>query len=54
MSLTNRKAGAMVGLIADSLEFLKSRVLGKAWMVLLALPFVHWIRTREGVGAVAN
>ena len=57
-------ASAMVGLIADSilflwlafgsLEFLEGQVLGKAWMVLLALPFVHWIRKREGVGAVAN
>ncbi|MBS0526398.1 MAG: VUT family protein [Proteobacteria bacterium] len=57
-------ASAVVGLIADSilflylafgsLEFLEGQVLGKAWMVLLALPFVHWIRKREGVGAVAN
>lgn len=57
-------ASSVVGLIADSvlflwlafgsLEFLEGQVLGKAWMVLLALPFVHWIRKREGVGAVAN
>lgn len=57
-------ASAVVGLIADSilflylafgsLEFLEGQVLGKVWMVLLALPFVHWIRRREGVGAVAN
>jgi uncharacterized PurR-regulated membrane protein YhhQ (DUF165 family) len=57
-------ASAVVGLIADSilflylafgsLEFLEGQVLGKIWMVLLALPFVHWIRKREGVGAVAN
>ncbi len=57
-------ASAVVGLIADSilflylafgsLEFLEGQVLGKVWMVLLALPFVHWIRKREGVGAVAN
>ena len=57
-------ASAVVGLIADSilflwlafgsLEFLEGQVLGKTWMVLLALPFVHWIRKREGVGAVAN
>ncbi|HEY4169379.1 MAG TPA: VUT family protein, partial [Reyranella sp.] len=54
-------ASAVVGLIADSilflylafgsLEFLEGQVLGKVWMVLLALPFVHWIRKREGVGA---
>lgn len=57
-------ASSVVGLIADSLlflylafgslEFLEGQVVGKAWMVLLALPFVHWIRRREGVGAVAN
>jgi queuosine precursor transporter len=57
-------ASSVVGLIADSLlflylafgslEFIEGQVLGKAWMVLLALPFVYWIRTREGVGAVAN
>jgi len=57
-------ASSFIGLIADSLlflylafgslEFLEGQVVGKAWMVLLALPFVHWIRKREGVGAVAN
>jgi len=57
-------ASSLVGLVADSLlflwlafgslEFLEGQVVGKAWMVLLALPFVHWIRRREGVGAVAN
>ena len=57
-------ASSVVGLIADSLlflylafgslEFLEGQVVGKAWMVLQALPFVHWIRKREGVGAVAN
>lgn len=57
-------ASGMVGLIADSLlflylafgslEFLEGQVVGKAWMVMLALPVVHWIRKREGVGAVAD
>jgi uncharacterized PurR-regulated membrane protein YhhQ (DUF165 family) len=57
-------ASSVVGLIADSLlflylafgslDFLEGQVVGKTWMVLLALPFVHWIRKREGVGAVAN
>lgn len=57
-------ASGFVGLIADSLlflylafgslEFLEGQVVGKTWMVLLALPFVHWIRKREGPGAVAN
>jgi uncharacterized PurR-regulated membrane protein YhhQ (DUF165 family) len=55
---------SVVGLIADSLlflwlafgslQFLEGQIVGKAWMVLLALPVVHWIRQREGVGAVAN
>jgi hypothetical protein len=57
-------ASSVVGLIADSLlflylafgslEFFEGQIVGKTWMVLLALPFVHWIRKREGVGAVAN
>ena len=57
-------ASSVVGLIADSLlflylafgslEFLEGQVVGKVWMVLLALPIVHWIRKREGVGAVAE
>ena len=56
-------ASSLVGLVADSLlflylafgslEFLEGQIVGKTWMVLLALPFVHWIRKREGVGAVA-
>jgi uncharacterized PurR-regulated membrane protein YhhQ (DUF165 family) len=57
-------ASSLVGLVADSLlflwlafgslEFLEGQILGKAWMVLLALPIVHWIRKREGVGAVVD
>jgi queuosine precursor transporter len=57
-------ASGVVGLIADSLlflylafgslEFLEGQIVGKAWMVVLALPIVHWIRKREGVGAVAD
>ncbi|HYD07242.1 MAG TPA: VUT family protein [Reyranella sp.] len=57
-------ASSAVGLVADSLlflwlafgslEFLEGQIVGKAWMVLLALPIVHWIRQREGVGALAN
>ncbi len=56
-------ASSLVGLVADSLlflylafgslEFLDGQIVGKTWMVLLALPIVHWIRKREGVGAVA-
>jgi uncharacterized PurR-regulated membrane protein YhhQ (DUF165 family) len=46
-----------VGLVADSalfltlafgsLDFLAGQILGKLWMVLAALPFIHWIRRRE-------
>jgi uncharacterized PurR-regulated membrane protein YhhQ (DUF165 family) len=57
-------ASSIVGLVVDSvlflglafgsLEFLTGQILGKSWMVLLALPVVHWIRKCEGVGAVAD
>ena len=50
-------ASSMVGLVVDSivflylafgsLEFLSGQVLGKAWMVLLALPAVAWLRRRD-------
>lgn len=50
-------ASSVVGLIVDSLvflylafgslDFLAGQVVGKAWMVLLALPFIAWIRHRE-------
>lgn len=50
-------ASSVVGLIADSilflwlafgsLDYLVGQILGKLWMVLLALPFIHWIRKRE-------
>ncbi len=46
-----------VGLVVDSivflwlafgsLDFLAGQVVGKAWMVLLALPFVHLLRKRD-------
>ena len=57
-------ASSIVGLVVDSvlflylafgsLEFLTGQILGKSWMVLFALPVVHWIRKCEGVGAVAD
>src|SRR6516165_6881570 len=47
-------ASSMVGLVVDSiiflwlafnsLEFLWGQVIGKAWMVLISLPFIHWLR----------
>ena len=50
-------ASSVVGLIVDSLlflwlafgslDFLAGQILGKLWMVLLSLPFIHWIRRRE-------
>jgi uncharacterized PurR-regulated membrane protein YhhQ (DUF165 family) len=50
-------ASSVVGLLADSvlflwlafgsLDFLAGQILGKLWMVLLSMPFVHWIRRHE-------
>jgi queuosine precursor transporter len=50
-------ASSSVGLVVDSvvflwlafgsLEFLAGQVVGKAWMVLLSVPFVAWLRRRD-------
>jgi queuosine precursor transporter len=50
-------ASSCVGLVIDSivflwlafgsLEFLLGQVIGKAWMVLLSIPFVVWLRRRD-------
>ena len=50
-------ASSMVGLVVDSivflwlafgsLEFLAGQVVGKAWMVLVSIPFVVWLRRRD-------
>jgi uncharacterized PurR-regulated membrane protein YhhQ (DUF165 family) len=50
-------ASSVVGLVVDSfvflwlafgsLDFLAGQVVGKAWMVLLAIPFVAWLRRRD-------
>ena len=50
-------ASSTVGLVVDSivflwlafgsLEFLFGQILGKLWMVLLAIPFVAWMRRRD-------
>jgi uncharacterized PurR-regulated membrane protein YhhQ (DUF165 family) len=50
-------ASGCVGLVVDSivflwlafgsLEFLAGQVVGKAWMVLLSIPFVAWLRRRD-------
>jgi uncharacterized PurR-regulated membrane protein YhhQ (DUF165 family) len=48
---------SLVGLVVDSivflwlafgsLEFLSGQIVGKAWMVLLSIPFVHVLRRRD-------
>jgi uncharacterized PurR-regulated membrane protein YhhQ (DUF165 family) len=57
-------ASSMVGLVVDSvvflwlafgsLEFLSGQVLGKAWMVLATLPFLHWLRRRDARLGIAS
>jgi len=56
-------ASSVVGLVADSvlflwlafgsLDYLAGQILGKLWMVVLSLPFIHWIRRREERGLAA-
>jgi hypothetical protein len=46
----HRQTGAAVDLQRfpfGSLEFLTGQVICKAWMVLLTLPFVRWLRDRD-------
>jgi len=48
---------SIVGLVVDSavflqlafgsLDFFAGQVIGKVWMVLLAVPFIHWLRQRD-------
>ena len=50
-------ASSIAGLVVDSvvflwlafgsLEFLEGQIIGKAWMVLLSIPFVAWLRRRD-------
>jgi uncharacterized PurR-regulated membrane protein YhhQ (DUF165 family) len=50
-------ASSLLGLVVDSvvflqlafgnLDFLAGQIVGKAWMVLLALPLMHWLRRRD-------
>jgi len=50
-------ASSGVGLVVDSivflwlafgsLDFLMGQIVGKAWMVLLSIPFVAWLRKRD-------
>ena len=57
-------ASSLVGLVVDSvvflslafgsLDYLAGQVVGKLWMVLGALPMVHWLRRRdERIGLTA-
>jgi uncharacterized PurR-regulated membrane protein YhhQ (DUF165 family) len=57
-------ASSVVGLVVDSivflwlafgsLDFLAGQVVGKAWMVLLSIPFITWLRRRDArVGLAA-
>ena len=50
-------ASSLIGLVVDSivflwlafgsLEFLPGQIIGKLWMVLLAIPFVAYLRRRD-------
>ncbi len=50
-------ASSLAGLVIDSvlflwlafgsLDFLAGQIIGKTWMVLLSLPFIHWLRKDE-------
>jgi hypothetical protein len=50
-------ASSMVGLAVDTLiflqlafgnvEFMWGQIVGKGWMVLLAIPLIHWLRVRD-------
>jgi hypothetical protein len=50
-------ASSLVGLVVDSmlflwlafgsLDFLLGQIVGKTWMVLASIPFVHWLRRRD-------
>jgi uncharacterized PurR-regulated membrane protein YhhQ (DUF165 family) len=50
-------ASSLIGLVVDSivflwlafgsLNFLAGQIVGKAWMVLLSIPFVAWLRRRD-------
>jgi hypothetical protein len=50
-------ASTLVGLVVDSivflwlafgsLDFLAGQIVGKAWMVLISIPFIAWLRRRD-------
>jgi uncharacterized PurR-regulated membrane protein YhhQ (DUF165 family) len=55
--ITAVMASSVIGLVIDSvvflwlafgsLDYLSGQIIGKAWMVLLALPLMHWLRRRD-------
>ena len=57
-------ASSLIGLWVDSivflwlafgsLDFLAGQVVGKAWMVILAIPFVAWLRRRDEKSGMAT
>jgi hypothetical protein len=57
-------ASSVAGLVVDSivflwlafgsLDFLAGQVVGKAWMVLLSIPFVVWLRRRDARTGMAS
>ena len=57
-------ASSMAGLVVDSvmflwlafhsLEFLWGQVVGKTWMVVASLPFIYWLRARDGRAAAPD
>jgi uncharacterized PurR-regulated membrane protein YhhQ (DUF165 family) len=57
-------ASSMAGLVVDSViflwvafhnfDFLLGQIVGKAWMVLASLPFIHWLRLRDARDARAQ
>jgi hypothetical protein len=54
---------SMAGLVVDSLiflwlafgslNFLAGQIIGKAWMVLFAMPIVAWLRNRDRRASVS-
>jgi hypothetical protein len=50
-------ASSLPGLVVDSviflwlafgsLEFLRGQIIGKAWMVVLSIPWIAWLRRRD-------
>ena len=45
--ITRATASVWPWLAFGSLEFLLGQIVGKAWMVLLSIPCVGWLRRRD-------